>query len=65
MQHGVHAGLALSDDDIAFLEDVASAKEFTGYICGSDAFVEASVKAFKRRRMSPRRIRRERFTPAG
>ncbi|WAL46255.1 2Fe-2S iron-sulfur cluster-binding protein [Rhodococcus pyridinivorans] len=49
----------------AFLEDVASAKEFTGYICGSDAFVEASVKAFKRRRMSPRRIRRERFTPAG
>ena len=49
----------------AFLEDVASAKEFTGYICGSEAFVEASVKAFKRRRMSPRRIRRERFTAAG
>ncbi|WP_371053475.1 2Fe-2S iron-sulfur cluster-binding protein [Rhodococcus gordoniae] len=46
----------------AFVEDVSSAKEFTGYICGSDAFVEASVKSFKRRRMSPRRIRRERFT---
>lgn len=49
----------------AFAEDVASAKEFTGYICGSDAFVEASVKSFKRRRMSPRRIRREKFTAAG
>lgn len=49
----------------AFVEDVASAKEFTGYICGSEAFVESSVKSFKRRRMSPRRIRRERFTAAG
>lgn len=49
----------------AFVEDVSSAKEFTGYICGSEAFVEASVKSFKRRRMSPRRIRRERFTAAG
>ncbi|MFD6856317.1 FAD-binding oxidoreductase [Rhodococcus sp. NPDC060090] len=49
----------------AFVEDVASAKEFTGYICGSEKFVEASVKSFKRRRMSPRRIRREKFTAAG
>lgn len=49
----------------AFVEDVASAKEFTGYICGSEAFVDASVKSFKRRRMAPRRIRREKFTAAG
>ncbi|MDM7486953.1 2Fe-2S iron-sulfur cluster-binding protein [Rhodococcus sp. GXMU-t2271] len=48
----------------AFVEDVASAKEYTGYICGSEAFVDSAVKAFKRRRMSPRRIRREKFTSA-
>ncbi|AKE91865.1 MULTISPECIES: 2Fe-2S iron-sulfur cluster-binding protein [Rhodococcus] len=48
----------------AFVEDVASAKEYTGYICGSEAFVDSAVKACKRRRMSPRRIRREKFTSA-
>lgn len=48
----------------AFLADVQSAKECIGYVCGSEGFVESAVRALKRRRMSPRRIHRERFTPA-
>ncbi|PXY22749.1 2Fe-2S iron-sulfur cluster-binding protein [Prauserella muralis] len=48
----------------AFLEDVASGRGWSGWLCGPPAMVEAGVKAFKRRRMSPRHIHREKFTPA-
>jgi len=48
----------------AFVADVASGRGWSGWLCGPPAMVEAGVKAFKRRRMSPRRIHREKFTPA-
>lgn len=48
----------------AFLEDVVSGRGWSGWLCGPPAMVEAGVKAFKRRRMAPRQIRREKFTPA-
>ncbi|WP_020419854.1 2Fe-2S iron-sulfur cluster-binding protein [Amycolatopsis sp. ATCC 39116] len=48
----------------AFVEDVPSGRGWSGWLCGPPAMVEAGVKAFKRRRMSPRRIHREKFTPA-
>ncbi len=48
----------------AFLEDVPSAKGWSGWLCGPPPMVEAGVKAFKRRRMAPRSIHREKFTPA-
>ncbi|MEI7056315.1 FAD-binding oxidoreductase [Nocardioides sp. CCNWLW239] len=48
----------------AFVEDVASARGWSGWLCGSPALVEAGVKAFKRRRMAPRLIHREKFEPA-
>lgn len=48
----------------AFLGDIASAKNYTGYVCGSEVFVDSAVKALKRRRISPRRLHRERFSPA-
>ncbi|MGY1637979.1 2Fe-2S iron-sulfur cluster-binding protein [Geodermatophilus sp. SYSU D00742] len=48
----------------AFLEDVPSARGWSGWLCGPPAMVEAGVKAFKRRRMAPRSIHREKFTPA-
>lgn len=48
----------------AFVEDVASARRWSGWLCGSPALVEAGVKAFKRRRMAPRLIHREKFEPA-
>ncbi|MGY1689514.1 2Fe-2S iron-sulfur cluster-binding protein [Geodermatophilus sp. SYSU D01105] len=48
----------------AFLEDVASARGWSGWLCGPPPMVEAGVKAFKRRRMAPRQIQREKFTPA-
>lgn len=47
-----------------FLEDIASCRGWSGWLCGPPAMVEAGVKAFKRRRMSPRLIHREKFTPA-
>jgi NAD(P)H-flavin reductase/ferredoxin len=48
----------------AFVEDVASARGWSGWLCGPPVMVEAGVKAFKRRRMAPRQIHREKFTPA-
>jgi NAD(P)H-flavin reductase/ferredoxin len=48
----------------AFVEDVASARGWSGWLCGSPALVEAGVKAFKRRRMAPRLVHREKFEPA-
>lgn len=47
-----------------FVEDIASAKGWSGWLCGPPPMVEAGVKAFKRRRMAPRLINREKFTPA-
>jgi CDP-4-dehydro-6-deoxyglucose reductase/3-phenylpropionate/trans-cinnamate dioxygenase ferredoxin reductase subunit/phenol hydroxylase P5 protein len=46
------------------LEDFDSCKGYSGYLCGPPPMVEAGLKAFKRRRMAPRRIYREKFTPA-
>ena len=48
----------------AFLDDVPSARGWSGWLCGPPAMVEAGVKAFKRRRMAPRQVHREKFTPA-
>lgn len=48
----------------AFVEDVSAAKGWSGWLCGPPPMVEAGVKAFKRRRMAPRLIHREKFTPA-
>lgn len=48
----------------ALLEDISSCRGWSGWLCGPPAMVEAGVKAFKRRRMSPRLIHREKFTPA-
>jgi len=48
----------------AFVEDVPSARGWSGWLCGPPPMVEAGVKAFKRRRMAPRQIHREKFTPA-
>lgn len=47
-----------------FVDDVASARGWSGWLCGPPAMVEAGAKAFKRRRMAPRMIQREKFTPA-
>ena len=47
-----------------FVADVASARGWSGWLCGPPPMVEAGVKAFKRRRMAPRLIHREKFTPA-
>jgi len=48
----------------AFLDDVPSARGWSGWLCGPPPMVEAGVRAFKRRRMAPRLIHREKFTPA-
>ncbi|MDJ0025925.1 2Fe-2S iron-sulfur cluster-binding protein [Gordonia alkanivorans] len=48
----------------AMMEDLPSCRNHAAYLCGPPAMVEAGVKALKRRRMSPRRIRREKYTPA-
>ncbi|WP_009475046.1 2Fe-2S iron-sulfur cluster-binding protein [Rhodococcus sp. JVH1] len=48
----------------AFVEDFDTCRGYAGYLCGPPAMVDAGVKAFKRRRMAPRRIFREKFTPA-
>ncbi|TQK69161.1 2Fe-2S iron-sulfur cluster-binding protein [Nocardioides sp. SLBN-35] len=47
-----------------FVDDVASARGWSGWLCGPAPMVEAGVRAFKRRRMAPRLIHREKFTPA-
>ncbi|MCM0621203.1 2Fe-2S iron-sulfur cluster-binding protein [Nocardioides bruguierae] len=48
----------------AFLADVSSARGWTGWLCGSPALFESGAAAFKRRRMAPRLIHREKFTAA-
>ncbi|MFV9453649.1 2Fe-2S iron-sulfur cluster-binding protein [Rhodococcus sp. NM-2] len=48
----------------AFVEDFDTCRGYSGYLCGPPAMVDAGIKAFKRRRMAPRRIFREKFTPA-
>ncbi|MBS46028.1 MAG: oxidoreductase [Nocardioides sp.] len=48
----------------AFTEDVPKARGWSGWLCGPPPMVEAGVAAFKRRRMAPRMIHREKFTPA-
>lgn len=48
----------------ALLDDIGSCRDYAAYLCGPPAMVEAGVRALKRRRMSPRRIRREKYTPA-
>lgn len=48
----------------AFVDDVPSARGWSGWLCGPPAMVEAGVKAFRRRRMAPRMVHREKFTPA-
>ncbi|AXB41223.1 2Fe-2S iron-sulfur cluster-binding protein [Amycolatopsis albispora] len=48
----------------AFTEDVPSGRGWSGWLCGPPAMVAAGVRAFKRRRMSPRHIHREQFTPS-
>ncbi|MBC2642304.1 MULTISPECIES: 2Fe-2S iron-sulfur cluster-binding protein [unclassified Rhodococcus (in: high G+C Gram-positive bacteria)] len=45
----------------AFVEDFDTCRGYSGYLCGPPAMVDAGVKAFKRRRMAPRRIFREKF----
>lgn len=54
---GVRTGLPTD----VFVEVVASARGWSGWLCGPPAMVEAGVRAFKRRRMAPRLIHRERF----
>ncbi len=46
------------------LDEHPTLRGFTGYLCGSPRLVEDGFKAFKRRRMAPRRIFRERYLPA-
>ncbi|MDV6244986.1 NADH:ubiquinone reductase (Na(+)-transporting) subunit F [Rhodococcus opacus] len=46
----------------AVLGDFASCRGHSAYLCGPPAMVVASVKALKRRRMSPRLIFKEEFT---
>ncbi|MGV9734306.1 2Fe-2S iron-sulfur cluster-binding protein [Rhodococcus aetherivorans] len=46
----------------AVLDDFASCKGRSAYLCGPPAMVTAAVKALKRRRMAPRLIFKEEFT---
>jgi NAD(P)H-flavin reductase/ferredoxin len=48
----------------AFLDDMTSARGWSGWLCGPPLMVEAGTKAFKRRRIAPRLIHREKFIPA-
>lgn len=48
----------------AVLSDFRSCKGMRAYLCGPPPMVEAAVKALKRRRMAPRLIFREEFTPS-
>lgn len=46
------------------LDEHPTLRGYSGYLCGSPRLIEAGVKAFKRRRMAPRRIFREKYLPA-
>lgn len=46
------------------LGDFASCKGMSAFVCGPPTMVEAAVRGLKRRRMAPRLIHREEFTPA-
>ena len=46
------------------LNDFASCKGLSAYLCGPPPMVEAGVKALKQRRMAPRKIFREKFFDA-
>ncbi|MGD7003814.1 2Fe-2S iron-sulfur cluster-binding protein [Corynebacterium halotolerans] len=46
------------------VEEFGTLRGWSGYLCGPPALVEAGRRAFKRRRMSPRRIHWEKYTPA-
>ncbi|AFR46719.1 2Fe-2S iron-sulfur cluster-binding protein [Gordonia sp. KTR9] len=48
----------------AMMDDFDSCRDHAAYLCGPPAMVEAGVRALKRRRMAPRRIKREKYTPA-
>ncbi|VFA95571.1 2Fe-2S iron-sulfur cluster-binding protein [Nocardia farcinica] len=48
----------------AVLADFDNLRDYSGYLCGPPAMVEAAGRALKRRRMAPRRIFREKFTDA-
>lgn len=48
----------------ALVEDIASCKNYSAYLCGPPAMVEAGVEALKRRRMPPRHIHREKYEPS-
>lgn len=43
-------------------QEFTTLKGWSGYLCGPPAMVDAGKRAFKRRRMSPRRIHREKYT---
>ncbi len=45
-------------------DDFATCKGMRAYLCGPPVMVASAVKTLKRRRMSPRLILREEFTPA-
>lgn len=64
LSHEPHADHRSGFPTDAFVEDVSSARGWSGWLCGPPAMVDAGVKAFKRRRMAPRLIHRENFTPA-
>lgn len=46
------------------VEEFGTLRGWSGYLCGPPALVEAGRRAFKRRRMSPRQIHWEKYTPA-
>lgn len=70
---GVHYTPCLSREDgygrrgyvgDVLVEDHATLRGWSAYLCGPPAMVDAGVKACKRRRMSGRSIHREKYTPA-
>lgn len=46
------------------VEDFPTLRGWSGYLCGPPALVDAGRRAFKRRRMSPRQIRWEKYLAA-
>ncbi|MGB3770459.1 MAG: 2Fe-2S iron-sulfur cluster-binding protein [Rhodococcus sp. (in: high G+C Gram-positive bacteria)] len=48
----------------AVLDDFGTCKGLRAYVCGPPPMVEAALKVLKRRRMAPRLVLREEFTPA-
>lgn len=48
----------------AVADDFASCRGMRAYLCGPPRMIDAGVRALKRRRMAPRLIRREEFTPS-